>query len=296
MAHLLQQLKTFCVPVLGVDEEKKDKAGNYYELVDVCNEHSLLEVSTDKIHISGGTDAVIVPCGMTVNKQEQLCCIFEFKTNLSSANAFPHQVEVEAIAAQMLSKQPVLTISTDLRSSHAFGMIFDKHEGDTSVKKTPLLFDSLSAMAEYVKTFLESNCVPWAVMKRKHSAGGDSGDSETRRGVGGGDGGGDRDGGGGGGGKSSKLLMLDSMNEHVMGTLTLAHEHFYDHIDDTEVLSSDRKTMINDFMQSYGFTVPSYKFRKVSAAPTSYSNTFPHTLTDQQEPFATDTNPSCPVV
>lgn len=263
--HLFVQLKKFGVPLDSDTEQAMNYEGGY-ELLNVSSEHDLLNIETEKFKISGGSDAVIVPSGMRLFKFQQICCVFEFKTKIPTANCttFPNQLIVEAVAAQMKSKQPVLAIETDLHSSHAFGVFFQMGEEDkVSVKS--VRYESLAAMAHGVSQFLATHCEPRVVglSKRRsdnaHSGGGGaSGGGSSGDDADGGDDGDGRDGSEGGDSKTSKQIMVKNMNKRAHGNLSLAQEHFNDHIDDTEPLSEERATMVDHLFQSYGYTIPSY--------------------------------------
>ena len=269
--HLFVQLKKFNIPLFSASEsEAVDYKTGGYDLLNVSSENTLLSIETDKFKISGGTDAVIVPSGMRDDKEQQLCCVFEFKTKIPGATAnVPSQLVVEAISAQMNSKQPVLSILTDLCSNHAFGVFFQMDATDMKVTKIPILFQSLAAMAHYVSQFLATNCEPRVVGLNNRSGG--NADSGGGGASGGGSSGGDdedsgdeggdrRDGSGGGDSKRARVMMVENMNQQGRGDISLAHEHFNDHIDDTEPLSEERATMVNHLFQSYGYTIPSYQF------------------------------------
>mmetsp|Transcript_35595 Transcript_35595/g.45897 ORF Transcript_35595/g.45897 Transcript_35595/m.45897 type:complete len:336 (+) Transcript_35595:219-1226(+) len=254
--HLSVQLKKFEVPLTSANDSE-----GKYDLLNVSNDHSLLNIETDSIKISGGTDAIIVPSRMLLNKQQQICSIFELKTHLPDKieNNIPSQLVVEAIAAQMNSRQPVLSIYTDLSSDHAFGVVFDK--SNNAYFETPLLFHSLSAMASYVSIFLAKYCEPKAVIGHSRGDFGDHGRNEKDYNDDDDDGGDDDDDAGSGGGgraKKAKLSVANMLNEKSRGDVSLAHEHFNDFIDETEPLSEERATLVNHLLQSYGYLAPSY--------------------------------------
>ena len=102
--HLKDQLVLFGV----------NFSDNGFNLYDVHNEHTLLNVDDPKIgKISGGTDCVIAPRRLlTESIMKQACVVFEFKTNLLE-NHFP-QAKLELIAALYLSDQTPIVILTDL--------------------------------------------------------------------------------------------------------------------------------------------------------------------------------------
>jgi hypothetical protein len=61
--------------------------------------------------------------------------------------------------------------------------------------------------------------------------------------------------------KRSTQFMVKLMNEQAHhGDLSLAQEHFNDHIEDTEPLSAEKATTVDRLLQSYGYTLPSYQF------------------------------------
>jgi hypothetical protein len=267
VGHLLVQLKKFGVPL---HSETESQAKNYqtvgYDLLDVSNEHGLLDIETENFKISGGSDAVIVPSRMRFFKHQQICCVFEFKTEIPIATAaFPNQLILEAVAAQMKSKQPILAVETDLHSTHAFGVFFQMGEGNI-ISLNSVRYASLAAMAHHVSQFLTTYCEPRVVgglSKRTRSDNAGSGGGGASEGGGSG---GDEDvcdgdnGGNGGDSKRSTQLMVKIMNERARGNLSLAQEHFNDHIDDTEPLSEERAVMVDHLFQSYGYTIPSYQF------------------------------------
>lgn len=262
VAHLLEQLKKFGLDELLFGEEETWNAiRRGYHLLNVSNEHNFLDYENDKIKIHGSTDAAIVCYGMQLGKVQQLCSIFEFKTTIPpSTTDIPNQLIVEAISAQINSNQLVLSIETDLVSNHAFGVEF-RVDGK-NITLVPIKFHSLVAMAQHVAKFLNENCEPNGVQsnKRNHSTSesGDSNDDDNSDETGGGRG--DGASGGGGGKKRAKSMMVEAFHSTIRGDITLAHEHFNDHIGDTEPLSKERATMVKHLFESYGYTIPSYQF------------------------------------
>mmetsp|Transcript_17026 Transcript_17026/g.20046 ORF Transcript_17026/g.20046 Transcript_17026/m.20046 type:complete len:345 (-) Transcript_17026:42-1076(-) len=262
--HLLNQLKNFDIALFSaMESQARNHQTGGYELLNVSSEHELLNIETENFKISGGSDAVIVPSGMRLFKHQQICCVFELKTHIPNLNAtFPNQLIVEAVAAQMKSKQPVLAIETDLHSSHAFGVFFEMGQED-KVSVRSVRYESLAAMAYGVSQFLATHCEPRVVgvSKRRFNSGGDGatgGGGSSRDNE---DGGNDDDGiDGSEGGDSHRTdeIMVTHMNKRARGNLSLTQEHFNDHIDDTEPLSDERATMVDHLFQSYGYTIPSY--------------------------------------
>jgi hypothetical protein len=193
--------------------------------------------------------------------------MFEFKTQIPTTRVID-EVIFEAVAAQLKSKQPILAIETDLHSTHAFGVFFQMGNGG-KVSLNSVRYGSLAAMAHGVSQFLATHCEPKVVevlskRRRSDNAGSGGGGASEGGGSGGDEDGGDGDiegnGDNGGDSKRSTQLMVNIMNERARGNLSLAHEHFNDHIEDTEPLSEERATMVDHLFQSYGYAIPSYQF------------------------------------
>lgn len=206
--------------------------------------------------ISGGTDAVIVPSGMRENKEQQLCCVIEFKRTIpGNQEECPPQLVAEALSAQMVSYQNVLSIYTDLCSTHAFGVQF--RMDDDGIVKVPIIYTSLDAMAHHIAQFLEKFCQPIPVRATNNRSGHDNADAS----------GGDKtdhdndeegDGDNAGSGPDFKKprLLVNTLMKRADGDISLAHEHFNDHFGDTEPLTEERVIMVKHLFQSYGFALP----------------------------------------
>ena len=131
----------------------------------------------------------------------------------------------EALAASLISNQPVLSILTDLHSSSnvAIQLIYDRTSNSFFVERYLNL--TLPQMANLVAEFLQANCRPIVKYKTQE----DFANPEPVQEV------------------VQRIKKQCLFNE-----TSLAWEHFCDHFPDTVVDSSERAEVVCDLFQSYG--------------------------------------------
>ena len=252
LAHLKTELLKFSVR-LGGD-------GAYF-LFDTHTKNSLLNIESSRIgKISGGTDAVIAPFGTAADSVTNCACvIFELKKNLASvitteddgtdvvtakissidlneaeneldtsASRMPPsdypQLVVEALAASLISNQPVLSILTDLHSnsSVAIKFIYDRSSKSFFVER---YLNLTFQMAHFVAAFLQANCRPIVKYITQE-------DFATPEPV--------------------QEVVQRIKKQCLFNETSLAWEHFCDHFPDTAVGSIDRAEVVCDLFQSHG--------------------------------------------
>jgi len=235
------------------------RLGGYgqYSLYDTHKKDSLLNIESSRVgKISGGTDAVIAPFGTAADSVADCACvIFELKKNLINASVttdgkqygkisaddlneaenesdpaskvpsdYP-QLVTEALAASLISNQPVLSILTDLHSDFSVALVLTYDRTVKSFFAERYLNLTLPQMADFVATFLEANCRP----NVKYITQEDFATPEPVQEV------------------VQRIKKLCLFNE-----TSLAWEHFCDHFPDTMIGSRDRAEVVGDLFQSYG--------------------------------------------
>ncbi len=250
LAHFARELEEFV---------KLGEKG--YQLFDTHNQNNLLNVESSRVgKISGGTDAVIAPLRTAADTVTKCACvIFELKKNLFKSSspkkgkcnnldvltetvsemsmndtnnmdtsnipdAYP-QLVTEAVAAALISNQPVLSILTDLHSDSnvALTLLYNRDMDTYCVDRYLNL--TLSQMAHFVAQFLSENCEPRVHYITKV-------ESESPHPI--------------------QEVVCRIKKKCLFNETSLAWEHFYDHFPDTAVYSSDRAQVVEDLFHSCG--------------------------------------------
>ena len=235
-----------------------------YHLFDTHKNDSLLNVECSRVgKISGGTDAVIAPFGTAADSVTNCACvIFELKKkpvkSAASSSAegddqvteavaagvsamdlneyidelesvvipsdYP-QLVAEALAAALISNQPVLSILTDLHSNSSVALVLTYDSTAKSFFAERYLNLTLPQMAHFVASFLQTNCKPSVKYITQEEFAMPQPVQEVVHQI-------------------KKLCLFNETS--------LAWEHFYDHFPDTAIGSRDRAEVVGDIFNSCG--------------------------------------------
>lgn len=227
---LKQQLKKFNISM----------GRNNFELYDVHASKTILNVDDDKTgKLSGGTDIILAPFGLAVQSTVQEACVcFEFKTYTRIINEgfdkSSAQAILELICSSYHSNQMVMVILTDM---HTGAYVYtlsctpvsnDEEMGghrNNRIDIKSYLRVSITDMAVLVARHLRDNCTPERTY-RYHA------DKDTQ--------------------KDSVVLVTEFKRRRVSHT-SVALEHFNEMLADTELGSSDRAVVIQQYMGSLGY-------------------------------------------
>jgi hypothetical protein len=187
--------------------------------------------------VSGGTDIIVGPYGVTEESVAQVSCVaIEVKTAKNvrekDLNSFYAQGTLELIAANYHSNQMTLVIVTDLATSAAAWTLRRTGNGDIGIVRYEKL--TLVQMMSLIISHLNQNCVPDNQFMLHRAV-----DDEAFR------------------YKESVQVQKKFKSSHVTGT-SLALEHFHELLELTPSGSRERAQAIQEFFWSQNLPKSNY--------------------------------------
>mmetsp|Transcript_28660 Transcript_28660/g.39337 ORF Transcript_28660/g.39337 Transcript_28660/m.39337 type:complete len:355 (+) Transcript_28660:52-1116(+) len=224
--HLQRELQKFGV-IFG--------RGNY-QMYDVHSKHTFLNVRDDKTgSLSGGTDLIIAPFGMTSGCVKLNSCVaFEFKTKETvdeqGLESFLSQATMELIASNYHSQQMTLVVLTDLCTNSCVLLTFTRESNKLAILQYSDV--TLNQMAIFVHSHLQQNCFTI----RNYSL--PNVDDNIRE---------------------SEMVMKEWKRARVSGfTSSLQWEHFQEMMEDAPLGSKERAMVIREHFRNRDLPDTSY--------------------------------------